>query len=377
MASGGLDRRQFLVTLGTVAAVGVTTATTQPATARAAAGTRAYLGCYTSDGAGGRGIAAATVDSATGRLVVDEVVEVADPSFLAISPDGGRLYAVNEGSGPGSVTAVDLRSSRVLNSVAVQGNGPTHLCVAPDGRAVLTANYGSGSVSVVALSGDGRLGGVTDVVRHSGTGPDPERQEGPHAHQVLFDPSGRWFLAVDLGADAIYVYRLAEGKLNQRARVAMTPGSGPRHLRFHPDGQRVYVANELGSTVTVCRWRADTGELVAGQSIPADMRGGGPRNYPSAPVVSRDGRFLYLANRGRDAIATFAILGDMLIPLASTPCGGVFPRDLTLDPSGRRLYAANQKSNAVTWLTIDPITGLPQGVAGALEIGTPTTVLFA
>ncbi|MFI5777431.1 lactonase family protein [Nocardia sp. NPDC051570] len=374
MATGKLDRRHFLVVLGSVAGVGIAASA---ARAQAATGDRAYLGCYTSGEATGRGIGVATVDSVSGRLVVDTVIEVPDPSFLALSPDGGRLYAVNEGSGPGTVTAVDPHAARVLNSVAVQGNGPTHLCVAPDGRAVLTANYESGSVSVVSVAEDGRLGAVTDIAQHTGSGPDPERQEGPHAHQVLFDPSGRWVLVVDLGVDAVYVYRLADGKLNQQARIAMAPGSGPRHLRFHPDGQRAYLTNELNSTVTVCRWRAETGELVAGQTIAADTRGGDPRNYPSEPVVSRDGRFLYVANRGHDNIATFAVVADALIPLTTTPCGGVFPRDLTLDPSGRRLYAADQKSNAVTWLDLDPITGLPQGVAGLLETGSPTTVLFA
>ncbi|RDI64251.1 lactonase family protein [Nocardia pseudobrasiliensis] len=376
MATGKLDRRHFLAAVGSVAGVGIAASSGLTAPARAAAGDRAYLGCYSSDGASGHGIAIATADSA-GRLTVDGMIDVTDPSFLALSPDGSRLYAVNEGSGPGMVTAVDPHTAQVLNSVAVRGNGPTHLCVAPDGRAVLTANYGSGSVSVVSVTEDGRLGAVTDVARHTGSGPDPERQEGPHAHQVLFDPSGHWVLVVDLGVDAVYVYQLADGGLKEHARVAMAPGSGPRHLRFHPDGQRAYVANELNSTVTVCRWRADTGELVAGQSVAADTRGGDPRNYPSEPVVSPDGRLLYLANRGHDNIATFAVMSDSLVPLTTTPCGGVFPRDLTLDPSGRRLYASNQKSNSVTWLGLDPITGIPQGVAGSLETGSPTTVLFA
>ncbi|MBF6334062.1 lactonase family protein [Nocardia transvalensis] len=350
-----------------------------PAPAWAATRTRAYVGCYTSTGSGGRGIGVATVDSETGRLAIDEVVEVPDPSFLAFSPDRNHLYAVNEGSGAGTATAIDLRAARpaVLNTVAVQGSGPTHLAVAPDGRSVLTANYESGSVTVLSVAADGRLGAVTDVVQHTGTGPDPDRQTGPHAHQVVFDPSGRWVLAVDLGVDSVYVYRLAEGRLMRQAQVAMAAGSGPRHLAFHPDGQRVYLANELDATVTVCRWQADRGELVAGQRIPADSVGGGARNYPSAPVVSRDGRFLYVANRGHDNIATFAVLGELLVPLGTTPCGGAFPRDLRLGPDGRRLYAANQKSNSLTWLDIDPVTGLPYGPAGSLDTPTPTCVLFA
>ncbi|MFD6157609.1 lactonase family protein [Nocardia sp. NPDC060256] len=380
MRDGELGRRRLLGIMGGAVGVGVAVATgvLRPASAGAANGTRAFLGSYTSSGAGGSGVSVAAVDPGTGRLTVESTVDVADPSFLAFSPDRRYLYAVNEGSGAGTATAIDLRPARptVLNTVAVQGNAPTHLCVTPDGRYVLTANYESGSVSVLAVADDGRLGAVTDVVQHTGSGPDPDRQSAPHAHQVSIDPSGRWVLVVDLGIDSIYVYELAGGTLNQHARVAMTPGSGPRHLTFHPNGRNAFLANELNSTVTVLDWQADRGELRAGQSLPADLNGGGDRNYPSAPVVAKDGRFLYLANRGHDNVATFAIVGGLLVPVGSTPCGGKFPRDLTLSPDGRRLYAANQKSNSVAWLDLDPTTGLPAAPSAALDATAATCVLF-
>ncbi|WP_206055233.1 lactonase family protein [Nocardia sp. CS682] len=380
MRNGEFERRRLLGLLGGAVGVGVavTTGAIQPALAGAASGTRAFVGCYTSSGAGGSGVGVATADPGTGRLTVESVVRVADPSFLALSPDRRYLYAVNEGSGAGTATAIDLRSPRptVLNTVAVQGEGPTHLCVTPDGRHVLTANYGSGSVSVLAVAADGRLGTVTDVAQHTGTGPDPDRQSAPHAHQVSIDPSGRWVLAVDLGVDSVYVYRLAAGKLHRHAQVAMAPGSGPRHLCFHPNGRTAFLANELNSTVTVLDWQSERGELRAGLSVPADLDRGGDRNYPSAPVVAKDGRFLYLANRGHDNIATFAILGGLLVPMGTTPCGGKFPRDLTLSPDGRRLYASNQKSNSVTLLNLHRNTGLPAAPSASLDAPAATCVLF-
>lgn len=379
MRDGELGRRRLLGMMG-AASVAMTTGMVRPAVAGAAPGGRVFLGCYTSDGAGGAGIGIATVDSGSGRLTVASVVDTADPSFLALSPDRRYLYAVNEGSGAGTATAVDLQSPSptVLNTVAVQGDGPTHLCVTPDGRSVLTANYTSGSVSVLTAANDGRLGAVTDVVEHTGSGPDPDRQSTPHPHQVVVDPSGRWVLVVDLGVDSIYVYQLAEGKLNRHAQVAMTPGSGPRHLSFHPHGRTAFLANELNSTVTVLNWQPDRGELRAGPSLPADRASGGDRNYPSAPVVTRDGRFLYVANRGHDNVATFAVLGDgaFLLPLGTTPCGGKFPRDLRLSPDGRRLYAANQKSNSASCLNINPTTGLPAAPSTALDTPAVTCVLF-
>ncbi|MFC9898467.1 lactonase family protein [Nocardia sp. NPDC127579] len=337
---------------------------------------RAYFGSYTTGAAGGRGIATASIDPGTGSPVIDDIVAVADPSYLAISADRRCLYAVNEGAGPGSVTAVDLRADPpvVLNSVAVQGIGPTHLCLSPDGRHVLTANYMSGSVSVVAVHEDGRLGALTDVVPHHGAGPDPDRQAGPHVHQVLIDPSGHWVVVVDLGVDAVYVYRLVDGTLHQHARVAMTPGSGPRHLVWHPDGRRAFLANELNSTVTVCEWRAETGELRPGKSIPTDAADHGA---PSEPVLAHDGRRLYLASRGPDTIVTFEITGDELTQVHSVPCGGALPRDLHLAPDGTRLYVANQTSGTVTWLDLDPVTGLPAAPSGALDFPAATAVLFS
>ncbi|MFI9508870.1 lactonase family protein [Nocardia sp. NPDC052566] len=378
MRSGELGRRRLLGMMGGAVGVAMTGGLARPAVAHAATGTRAYLGCYTSGGAGGSGVGVATIDPGTGRPTVECVVDVADPSYLALSPDRHTLYAVNEGDGAGTVTAVDLRSAQptVANIVAVQGNAPTHLCVTPDGRYVLTANYASGSVSVLSLAEDGRLGTVTDVAQHTGAGPDPDRQTAPHAHQVAIDPSGRWVLAVDLGVDSIYVYRLADGKLNRHAQVALTPGSGPRHLTFHPNGRTVFIANELNSTVTVADWQADRGELRPGAAFPADLSSGGDRNYPSAPVVAKDGRFLYLANRGHDNVATFAILPGFLLPLGTTPCGGKFPRDLRLAPDGRRLYAANQKANSITWLDLDPLTGLPSAPSTSFNAPAATCVLF-
>ncbi|WP_225728156.1 MULTISPECIES: lactonase family protein [unclassified Nocardia] len=381
MRNGDIGRRQFLGILGGALSVGagVAAGVLTPPPARAVDGMLAYLGCYTSAGAGGRGIGVAAVDPATGGLTIADTVDgVADPSFLALSPDGRYLYAVDESTGAGRATALCLDTDRptVLNTVAVQGNGPTHLCVTPDGRWVLTANYDSGSVSMLAVAEDGRLGAVTDVAQHSGSGPDPERQEGPHAHQVLVDPSGQWVLAVDLGVDSVYVYRLTDGKLTRHAQVAMTPGSGPRHLAFHPDGRRAYLANELNSTVTVCDWSPETGELRPGDSVVADSDTGGDRNYPSEPVISPDGRFLYLANRGHDNIATFALLGAAPVLLTTTPCGGKFPRHLTLSPDARRLYAANQKSDSVTWLDLDPITGIPGPSSGTLQTPAATCVVF-
>ncbi|WP_370410197.1 lactonase family protein [Streptomyces fradiae] len=338
---------------------------------------RAYIGSFTS--AGGQGVLAADVDPETGALAVTGSSDaVADPSFLAL--DGDVLYAVSE-TKDGAAAAFDITgpAPRPLGPPApVDAAGPTHLAVT--GGHVLTANYTSGSVSVLPVAADGSLGPVAGQVRHEGGGPVAGRQEGPHAHQVLPDPGGRWVLAVDLGTDSVTVSALdaATGTLRPHGSTAMRPGTGPRHLAFHPAGEYAYVLNELEPTVTVCRWDAAAGVLTPLGETPVVPEGAQGACYPSEAVVAPDGRFLWAAVRGADTLAVLALAEDGASArlTASVPCGGHWPRDLTLAPSGRHLYAANERSGDVTWFTVDPQTGLPER-AGSIPAPAASCVVFA
>ncbi|MGW6538259.1 lactonase family protein [Streptomyces sp. NPDC055011] len=343
---------------------------------RGAGRARAYLGSFTS--AGGLGVLAADVDPVTGALTVTGASDaLADPSYLALA--GGVLYAVSE-TEPGAVAAlaVDGPAPRPLGAPApVDGSGPTHLAVAAGH--LLTANYTSGSISVLPLGADGTPGPATGVLHHEGGGPVADRQAGPHAHQVVPDPSGRWTVSVDLGTDSVRVCALdpADGSLRLHRETALRPGYGPRHLAFHPSGRHAYVVGELEPAVTVCRWDAQRGELTPLAEIPlVDADTVGPA-YPSAVVVAPDGRFLWVAVRGTDTIAVLVLspAGDEAIRSATVPCGGRWPRDLALDPSGRRLYAANERSGDVTWFDVDPGTGTPVR-SGSVEAPAVTCVVF-
>ncbi|MFI8257363.1 lactonase family protein [Streptomyces filamentosus] len=337
---------------------------------------RAYLGSFTS--AGGRGVLAADVDPETGALTVTGATDaVADPSYLTLA--GGVLYAVSE-TAPGAVAAFAPGgpAPRPLGAPApVDGSGPTHLSLA--GGHLLTANYTSGSVSVLPLAGDGTPRPAAAVLHHEGGGPVADRQEAPHAHQVLPDPSGRWAVSVDLGTDSVRVCALdpATGALRVHRETALRPGYGPRHLAFHPAGGHAYVVGELEPAVTVCRWDAEEGELTPLAEIPLVATGSAGPAYPSAIVVAPDGRFLWVAVRGTDTIAVLVLspAGDEAIRSAAVPCGGAWPRDLALDPSGRRLYAANERSGDVTWFDVDPQNGTPVR-SGSVEAPAVTCVVF-
>ncbi|MDN3293319.1 lactonase family protein [Streptomyces ficellus] len=341
----------------------------------------AYIGSFTSGG--GRGITVAAVDPATGALTPRTAVDtVVNPACLTLAPDTGVLYAVSE-TEPGKAAAFrtgDGVLTPLGPAVEVGGCGPTHLSLA--GRRLLTANYGSGSVSSLPLAADGSLSGPPAVLAHRGSGPDAERQEGPHAHQVLPDPSGAWVLSVDLGTDSVRVCALDPGSGMPRvhAETVLRAGSGPRHLAFHPDGELVYVLHELEPQLTVCRWDPVSGGLEPLSEVAVEPEGAPEdgRAYPSVVSVSSDGRFVWAAVRGSNTLVTLSLADGAEKPrvTGAVECGGSWPRDLVADRTGRRLYVANEWSGDVTWFDIDPVDGRLRR-AGAVEVPAAACVVFS
>ncbi|MEV8022427.1 lactonase family protein [Streptomyces sp. NPDC086554] len=309
------------------------------------------LGTYTTKPGGGIGLGLATYDDATGRITATGTLTgVPDPSYLCLHPSGSTLYAVNEQE-QGGVTAVALSPAgpEVLGSRGTGGAGPCHLSVHPGGRWLLSANYLSGSVAVHPVQPSGALGELTDVVTHSAPPPGPG-QEGPHAHQIVTSPDGGHVLAVDLGTDAVYSYRLdtKAGRLTQVSYATLRPGAGPRHLTFHPSGRFAYLANEMDNTVVVCAYDPASGRLTPGE--PQSTGTGEGTSYPAQLLVTRAGTFAFLANRGHNSLTRYAIEagGARLRMLDTVPVGGDFPRHIAFSPSQRLLFAANQKSSSVS-----------------------------
>ncbi|WP_217144151.1 lactonase family protein [Streptomyces sp. AC627_RSS907] len=334
---------------------------------------RAFIGSFTA--AGGPGILMVTVAPDSGALtVVSGTDRLPDPSYLALAPDGDTLYAVSERA-EGAVAAYRVTGDRpepAGRPVPVNGDGPTHLSLYAGH--VLTANYGSGSVTAVPVRADGTLARTpSGVLQHTGSGPHAQRQQGPHAHQVQPDPSGRWAVSVDLGTDSVRVCRLTDGVLVVHREVALRPGSGPRHLAFHPDGSHAYVVNELAPAVTVCRWDAADGVLQPLTEVP--VLAGVPAGdaYPSGIVVSPDGRFVWTATRGEDVLSVFEVVPDGLRLFGTVPCGGHWPRAIAA--SDGFLYVANERSGDVTWFALDPQTGVPRH-GGSLAVPAASCVIF-
>ena len=325
-----------------------------------------YLGTYTSGDGAGKGIGLATYDPDSGAVTGAGVLTgVANPSFLAAHPDGRTLYAVDE-QDAGAVTAVRLPDHQVLGSRPTGGAGPCHLSVHPDGRWLLSANYGSGSVAVHPLDAAGAIGERTDLVTHSAPPPGPG-QRGPHAHQFVSSPDGGHLLAVDLGTDTVHTYRLdtSRGTLAEVSRAAAEPGAGPRHLTFHPGGRYAYLADEVADTAAVCAYDPADGRLTIGP--PQSTGTGSGRNYPAQFLVTANGAYAFLANRGHNSLTRYAVEADgaRLRLLDTVPVGGDFPRHIAFSPDGRLLFAANQRSGTVTVFAVDDSDG------GLRRVGDP------
>ncbi len=376
-----VNRRTFLEALAACAALPL-------AGGLRAAGPLLLVGTYT-EGKRREGVFAFRMDAETGALTPLGASDVGpDPSFLAVHPRLPVVYAVNEversgGEAGGALAAFALdRSTGALAPMgrrATGGGAPCYVSVVPGGRAAMVANYVGGNVAFFPVDDAGALGERARLDQHAGTGPRADRQEKAHAHSVVPDPSGRWALSADLGADRIYVYALGGGAAPAAPAVAARAGAGPRHLTFDRAGRFVYVVNELDLTAVVYRFDAATGGLAAVQSVPLVDAGDAPGSTAADVHLAPSGRFLYASVRGADVLAVFAVdAGTGLLTFVErVPTGGHTPRNFGLDPSGRFLYAANQRSGSVVGFRVDASTGrlTPSGVR--VEVPAPVCVRFA
>jgi 6-phosphogluconolactonase len=336
---------------------------------------RGFLGCYTTRDSRSTGASGISLLDRNGpRLTVRPGPQAVNPTHLTLSADKRTLYAAVELKEGGAIAAFRWDGALLTPLGTPQLTGGTrssYVSVHPAGY-VLSADYGHGSLAVHPIGGDSALRERSDLVQLSGTGPNPQRQEAAHAHMILPTPDGQYVVAIDLGTDSIYRYRLEAGRLRQDAVASVEPGAGPRHLAFHPTLPYAYVANELDSTVTVLDRQAfATG--ATSSTVTSDQDG---RSQPSAIRVSPDGRFCYVANRGVDSIAVLTIhpAGDSLELTSTVPCGGEHPRDMTL--AGGYLFSANQFSNTITQFHIDPQTGVPRQVGEPVVTPAPSCLVL-
>lgn len=346
-----------------------------------------YVGTWT-EGQDDGGIHVLELDPSTGALSSQHPVTPAvNPSYLTLSPDGRYLYSVNQTTDAASVSAYEVDEATgaltVLNTVPAGGASPCYISIDASGEWVLVANYVSGTVAVFPVRADGSLGPPTDRVQHTGSSVHPERQTAPHAHYFDVDPSNRFALAVDLGIDQVRIYPLdtERGRIEeQRVRdVTTPPGTGPRHLDFHPNGQYAYLVGELTGTVTAYRYDPDKGQMDALQTISSLPEGFDGTNKSADIHVHPSGAFLYASNRGdADSIVIYAIdPDDGTLSLVGHQDEAVeWPRNFAIDPSGQFLLVANRHANRITVFRIDEETGALTFTGHAADVPEPMCIKF-
>jgi 6-phosphogluconolactonase len=334
------------------------------------------------------GIYVYRLDASSGALTrVHVQPDVPNPSFLALSPDRRFLYSVNaepeiDGHPGGAVSAfaVGARTGALtyLNREAAQGAGPCHVSVDRTGRWVLVASYHSGSAAVLPLRDDGRVGPATHMVAYSGSGPNPAHQDRPHAHSINLDAANRFVLVCNQGIDRVFIYELdaEQGKLVPNPRQAWaetSPGSGPRHLDFHPNGRFVYVINEQGSSIAVFAFDAAAGTLAEVHTISTLPEGWSGENSTADVHVHPSGRFVYGSNRGHDSLEIFACdpASGRLTYVANQLTEGQTPRNFAIDAAGTLLLAANQDSDTIVAFDLDPTTGRLTSRGVVAEVPSP------
>ena len=394
--SSGLTRRQFLPLLGATA---VATATPSvlgaapggvPGPPSAASARFVYVGTYTAPGVppGGThpsiavGIYVFQLNPSDGGLTPLQIVPASNPSFVALDPNQTHLYSVNEDA-PGHVSAYVINPANgtltFLNSALANGDFTTHINVHPSGQYVYAANYGTGNFPVYRILANGSIGPRTDTFQSvgNGTGPNPARQDGPHAHQILTDVGGGHVFGVDLGADKINALNLdlLTGLFspNTVPFVPVASGSGPRHMVFHPDRKHAYVLDELTSSITVFDYDPVRGACIWKQTLstlPDNFTG---TNTTAEIRIHPSGQFLYNTNRGHNSVTmynVYAPTGELdVIGWESTR--GEWPRGMNIDPSGTFLYAANQNTDTIAVFRILPSNGK---LRFSTIVNTPTPV---
>ena len=356
------------------------------------------VGSYTAGQS--QGIYRLNFDSATGQIDAKplQVIKTENPSWLTLSKDQQRLFVVNE-NGPGQADPVGRVSSysidpksyqlSLINQVQSLGNEPTHSSLSADASHLFVSNYSvaedpGGTLAVVPVDADGTLKPVVQMSSHPSSRVNPERQMSAHVHSTISSPDGRYVFSNDLGADKVFAYRF-DPKANSQlpltaatpASVQLPPGSGPRHLLFSADGKHAWLTMEMSAQVAVFDYQ--DGKLEQTQMV--DLAAGQPVSDKAAAALhaSTDGKFLYVSNRGTaNQLLVFAIdpATGHLTELQRRSVEGDHPREFSLDPSGRFLLIANQKSNQIVVVERDAKSGLLGKTVQKLAMDAPSDLKF-
>ncbi|MEX1063153.1 MAG: lactonase family protein [Balneolaceae bacterium] len=361
----------FITFLGMLAA-GTAGCTEESASEEPASKEYIYVGTFADRGS--EGLYVFEFNRESGELnQVQTVSDRESPSFQYMHPEGHVLYSASREDfseevnyGTLGAYSIDRENGRLtlINEQSVEGRGPAHVSVDPLGRFVYVSNYGTGNLSVFGIEDNGGIGEAVDVVQHEGSSVNENRQESPHVHSIIPSADGRFIYASDLGTDRINIYEPdpSTGILDpaDSPYFENTPGAGPRHFAFHPDGEFAYSAEELTSTVAVLNVDRSTGALEQVQRVEMLPEGFDAENSAADIHVSPDGRHLYASNRGHDSLVIYSIdenTGELSLIGHESTRGG-HPRNFMIDSRGEFVLVANRDDDNVVVFRRDDSSGM-------------------
>ncbi len=342
---------------------------------------KGYIGTYTKGDS--KGIYSFTLDTEAGKITnVQVAAELDNPTYLNISDDNKYLYAVVKKGESGGVAGYTIGESGELTSINTQvlaGSPPCHVSLDHQRQFLFSANYHKGTVESYSLTREhGMISPPVSIIQHVGNGPDP-RQEKAHTHFAGLTPDEKYLVVVELGIDKLFTYQVGDdGKLTEVSSLSVKPGSGPRHLAFHPNKKFAYIMTEFSSEVIALTYNAEDGSFAEIQSIKTIPDDFTENNQGSAIHISSNGRFVYAGNRGHNSIAIFTINEETgklsLVDRVSTE--GDWPRDFVLDPTERFLIASNQNSGNLVLYVRDQESGKLSLLQADVAVPDPVCVKF-
>ncbi|QKE72201.1 lactonase family protein [Arthrobacter citreus] len=340
-----------------------------------------YVGTYTKSES--KGVYQFTLDTEKERITdVKPVAELGNPTYLAISEDNKNLYAVVKEGNLGGISVFAINENgelQKLNDQLIEGASPCHISVDSKKQNIVTANYHKGTIELYKIDEENGFASVAkSVMQHEGTGPNKERQEKPHAHYSGYTLNEKYVAAIDLGIDQLVTYKIEDNSLVEVSSLSVKPGSGPRHITFHPNGKFAYIMTELSSEVIALQFNEENGsftELQYISTIPSDFT---ENNQGSAIHISKDGQFVYAGNRGHNSIAVFSVNQDTgkleLVEITSSE--GNWPRDFVLDPSENYLVGSNEMSGTLVLYSRNNTTGRLTAIQTDVQVPEAVCVKF-
>ena len=376
-----LTRRDFLLTASaaTLAAAPSLAATLSPAPPGRL---RVFVGSNKPEG-----ILAYDWEPGSGELTAAGVAAKLDRvDWLTYSPGREFLYAASEvdsfnGKPTGGVVSFSVAKGE-LQQISAQNSasvGTCHIALDRMGKVLISADYNGGSAASFLVT-DGKLSPSVWSEHYTGSGPNKDRQQSAHAHFVSYSPDNRFAYINDLGSDCIHIYKLnaQTAMLTAAGSYKSKPGAGPRTLHFHPNWRVAYSVNELDSTVDVLRWSLADGSLSLVTTINLLPEGYHGPTRACDTVITRDGKFVYFANRDNNFLYSFRaeFESGKLIPIARSNCGGKTPRNFVLDPTENWMLVANQDSNLISVFRRNPQTGALADEGKSFAAAEPMRSLF-